>query len=502
NRDGIGAVVEVYSDKRFSTRMAKEPTGVRIGLGAEEDSALDGIFIRWPQGIRQSERGEGLAENGRATVVQSEGLMASCPFLYVRGENGWTFRTDAIAIAPLAEWLPPGATPHRDPEEYVYLPGSELAVHDGRVEIAITEELRETTYLDRAELVWVDYPGHAEVIADESTRQGAYDPLAFWLFEKERRFAPVDSVRVSADEEDHLERVLTMDREYSRAYSTDVPTQWAGWVHPHQTAFQLDRPAQLMLLTGRIAWYDSTVVFALAQQGRSWSPLELGHAAESGEWETLVPDLGVPAGMDRTMVIHRDRPFDPGSYRLLGHHRFSWDRIAFVERADRVEIGGASRGRLGFPTGEVRYGRVPAATARLEFHGYSGTVGDLALHDQTYRYETAAPSDRFPRARGVATRYGDVHELVTAHDDHVVVMVAGDRTVLSFEVPEPAAGVGRAYFLRLTGWCKEGSYHNVTGDRIEPLPYREMTEYPPRDPRPQDVAYRKYLRTYQTRIVR
>ena len=46
------------------------------------------------------------------------------------------------------------------------------------------------------------------------------------------------------------------------------------------------------------------------------------------------------------------------------------------------------------------------------------------------------------------------------------------RTDLLIEIEDQAVA-------QISGWCKEGSYHNPTGGDIAPLPFREMSGYPP-----------------------
>ena len=114
---------------------------------------------------------------------------------------------------------------------------------------------------------------------------------------------------------------------------------------------------------------------------------------------------------------------------------------------------------------------------------------------------TALGAIDWGRVRSVAISMNR-ESLLTEHDDEVVVLVAGDRTVLEFSAPpDPELGRTRTYFLRVSGWAKEGSFHNATGRFIEPLPYRGMESYPP-DAREVSASRRAYLDTYQTREVR
>lgn len=512
NRDAVGLVVQQYAGTEFQSRMLRGPRGLRLGLAAHAPGEVDGLRLRWPQGIVQSEARDEIVLNGPREFrpTQDEGLVASCPFLYGEGPEGWRFLTDVVGIAPLDEWLPPGAAPHLDPEEYVRIAGDALIVRDGTVRLAITEELRETTYLDRVALIVVDHPGDRTVLLDESSRQGAYDPLRLEVVRTAELQAPL-AVRVlgagaagvsaefAADPAGAVpELVAAVDGRYLHAYTPTLP-QWSGWVDRHAIELVAPPGAAALHLIGRIGWYDSSISYALAQHGRTWGPLRL---EEDGA--VIVPDLGVPAGMDRTMVASFGAPRPEARTLVLsGHHRFLWDRIAFSPAPETVTLEDGE-GTAQLAEGETLVARkIPAARADLGWHGFSPMHGNRALHEQTYDYTAARPEDAYEPAWGRATRYGDVLPLLAAHDDATAVLVAGDEVELDFAVPPAAsAGMARTYFLRVSGWAKEGSFHNVTGRWIEPLPYRGMTSYPPSAPRPSDPAYADYLETYQTRVVR
>ncbi|MEZ4647907.1 MAG: FG-GAP-like repeat-containing protein [Candidatus Eisenbacteria bacterium] len=526
NRDAVGLIVEQFQGVAYQSRIVQGPRGVRFGLATATPQALDGLRMRWPQGILQTEGRDELVLRApyEFRPTQDEGLVASCPFLYVDGPDGWSFLTDVVGIAPLDEWLPPGAEPYLDPEEYVRIDGSLLEVRDGKLHLAITEELRETTYLDRVELVAVEHPAELDLYLDESTRQGAYDPLTVHCVRRSEMSPPlaVELERPDAvSTGDPLVLAGAVDGRYLHGYAA-APPQWSGWVERYAIDLVAPAGAGALFLTGRIGWYDSSVSYSLHQHGRGWGPLRLEEAGD-----VLVEDLGVPSGMDRTMVaLLGDPSGEPRRLRLSGQHRFLWDAIRFAPAPEIVSLGA---GDVVYPLesgGMLSSRRLILGGAELGFHGFSPMVGDRALHEQTYDYGAARPDDAFGPAWGRATRYGDVRPLLTDHDDEFVVIVAGDQVVLEFEAPEsqetPADGRANpadesagsdggsvadlatetTYFLRVTGWAKEGSFHNLTGRWIEPLPYRDMAAYPPEAPRPSDADYQSYLDSYQTRVVR
>jgi tetratricopeptide (TPR) repeat protein len=516
NRDGIGAHVEVFAKGVYQRLLVEEPGGLRIGLGDVRPEEIDGLLVLWPNGVRQPVFPADLKWDAQhsAQVTQKAGLQVSCPFLYGHDGRRWRFLTDVVGIAPLDEWVPPNKSPHLDPEEWVRIPGAALGCTGGRLRLAVTEELRETTYLDSLELVRVRHPRGVAVYADESTRQGGVEPLRVFLVD-EGALQPPASLRSNSGE-DGLAAASAIDGTYFHGYRESRP-QWAGWVEPFHLDIELDGfsmaassgsgASPALLLTGRIAWQDSGVAYALHQHGRSWSPHRLEVLDASGAVLAALDDAGFPCGMDRTLVVPLGGLLRPGarSLRLSATSRLFWDRVALAPQAVEVELGASGERTVSFSGKTVTLFRERLAlqAADLRYHGYSRLRGDHARHEQTYDIEDAGPLREFPSPEGLATRYGPVKDLVTESDDLLAVLVPGDGLLLEFDCgpPVPADG-GWTYFLRVAGWAKESGFHNRTGRTVEPLPFRAMGSYPEGARRPPRTAtYDEYLRTYQRRKV-
>jgi hypothetical protein len=511
NRDGVGSHVELFAGGSYQRRLA-ESSEVRFGIGSLGADAIDGFEVTWPNGVAQPVTGEDLRwkEGRRIEVVQKRGLTVSCPFLYVHDGEGYRFLTDVVGIAPLDEWLPPGAAAHLDPEEFVRIPGGLLRPSGGRLRAAVTEELKETAYLDRLALIRIDHPRGTVVLADESTRQGGIEPLRVLVFRAEDIHPPRRAVHDGA--RDGLDEVARADRRYLHAYR-DAPSQWAGWSPP--SALEIVPPegwdapggGRALLLTGRIYWPDSTVSFALAQHGRRWDPPRLEAVLAGGGAAALVPDIGFPSGMDRTMAVPLPDALPAGaaSLRLVASHRFLWDRIAFARSGALVEIGGGGDFEADLPGGAARLSAaaLPLQAAELAHHGFSPEVGDLERHEQVYDFARARPHLRFPLPSGNATRRGDVLPLLAHPDSMVVVLPPGDGVRVEFAAgPPPGPGSESTYFLLVTGWAKENNFHNPTGRRIAPLPFHGIAGYPPASGGPRGTpSYDAYLEEYQTRRV-
>ena len=61
-------------------------------------------------------------------------------------------------------------------------------------------------------------------------------------------------------------------------------------------------------------------------------------------------------------------------------------------------------------------------------------------------------------------------------------MGEGDEILLGFDagrLPPLPEGWTRTFFLASVGWCKDMDLYTAASDRVEPLPFRSMSAYPP-----------------------
>ena len=111
---------------------------------------------------------------------------------------------------------------------------------------------------------------------------------------------------------------------------------------------------------------------------------------------------------------------------------------------------------------------------------------------------------RWNPAKGWFTRYGDVLPLLTAEDDQLAILGAGDALDLRFSAsraPTRKEGKSRTYLLYLVGWDKDGDSNVAHGDTVEPLPFHKMSGYPfgKGEAYPETEALRKYQKEWNTR---
>ena len=123
-----------------------------------------------------------------------------------------------------------------------------------------------------------------------------------------------------------------------------------------------------------------------------------------------------------------------------------------------------------------------------------------------FAYDDVTTESPWRPITGAATRFGDVRPLLDSGDDQYVVMVPGDEVTVEFAAPAaaPPPGWTRDFLLYSDGWIKDSDLNTADGTTIGPLPYHAIRAYPyaPGDAYPADSARQRYLREYNTRIIK
>ncbi|MGB1926938.1 MAG: hypothetical protein ACPHL6_10420, partial [Rubripirellula sp.] len=119
--------------------------------------------------------------------------------------------------------------------------------------------------------------------------------------------------------------------------------------------------------------------------------------------------------------------------------------------------------------------------AEVTFHGFSKRVRDHETHPETYDYQEASSTPRWPPLRGDLTRRGLCTNLIKQWDDEMVVIGAGDEIIVRFELPSQPTPPGwkRDFIIHSVGWDKDADLNTLAGQTIGPLPFRGMETYPP-----------------------
>lgn len=478
----------------FYEKYISDGRTLHLPLGREPYAEV--VRISWPNGFVESK----LKVDGgqRVAFVESERVSGSCPSVFAWDGATFRFVTDAFISGPMG--VPMGRDRYFpvDHDEYVKIPGELLRAENGRLRIAITEELREAVFLDRVKLLAVDHPGDTEMYPNEYLLAGDFPEFKLHLS---------DSAKAPPRAVDHHGRDVTdlvraADRSYPHGFRR---LQYEGLAEENAVVFDLPESAAnsqhlRLFLTGWFHYFESTSLVAASQ--RSDLPLlwpRIDAQDDAGSWREVLT-IGIPSGKDKTVVVDLGGRLPPNTRRLRIRTNLAlyWDRIAIDERP-------APR--------DVAIHSMQVQSARLRFKGFSSfepryaETGEHSMPQperfvyRTYRF--AAPWNPLI---GRYTRYGAVDELLRDTDSLMTVFGSGDELLLEFDaagLPEPAPGWQRSYLLYLDGFVKDGDKYTAHAGTLEPIPYAGMQAYPYEPGQTPEIfgsrRYQEYFRDYQTR---
>src|SRR5262249_40374780 len=135
----------------------------------------------------------------------------------------------------------------------------------------------------------------------------------------------------------------------------------------------------------------------------------------AGRWQTVVEDMGIPAGKPKTIVVDLAGKWLSASrrVRILTNLCVYWDEVFLAEHA-------------GSPA--PRLTELAPAAADLHFRGFSTpTVDPRRLVPERFDYDRVTTTSMWNPTPGSYTRYGDVAPLLAGVDDELVVMGSGDE---------------------------------------------------------------------------
>ena len=459
NSFGIGGEIEVRSGL-LTQKQVLTGGPAHFGLGAR--STLDVVRIVWPNGVPQAEFGVATDD----VLVAEQRLKGSCPWVFAWDGSAMGFVTDFIWRSPLGLRINAQDTAGvTQTEDWVKIAGAQLKPRDGAYDLRITAELWETHFFDHVSLLVVDHPADTEVFVDERFNAARPPSLAVQAI---RSVRPVVAARDHGGA-DVTALVAAVDGRHAATFRRG---RYQGIAQDHYIEIDLDAQSpgdgSVLLARGWIYPTDSSINVAIAQgahAGPKGVALEMQDA--SGRWSVVEPDLGFPAGKNKTMVIDLQRARAARRLRLRTNLEIYWDAISLGERVES---------QAGAP---IRTVRLPARRAELAFRGYSHTTSPRGESPETPAYSrVASTSPRWRDLAGYYTRFGDVRELLTGVDDRYVIMNAGDELRLSFaEPPAPAAGWTRDFVLIGDGWEKDGDYNTAYSQTVLPLPSHANPAY-------------------------
>ncbi len=470
-----------------SQRVSMLP--VHFGLGSY--MSVDVVRIVWPNGVFQAEFD--LATN--AVIDTKQRLKGSCPWLYTFDGNGMKFVTDFLWRSPLGLRINAQDTAGvTQTEDWVKIEGDELVSRDGFYELNITGELWETFFFDHVGLLVVDHPLDTEIFVDERFHAQQKAPL---VVRQTTRPQPV--VRAW---DDHGTDVTALIRDRDGQHlGTFGRGDYQGVTRDHFVEIELgddvSESGQLWLLGhGWVYPTDSSINVAIAQGDRQPPKgISVEVLNDEGEWVVIHPDLGFPAGKNKTVLVDLAGVFAAKSQRRLRlrtNLEVYWDSIEYA---------------FGLEDRDLRTERLPIVTAELRHRGFSHTSVADAFSPELPHYEKiVGTGQRWLDLIGYYTRFGEVNELLNQVDDRYVIMNAGEELALQFPSLElPPEGWKRDYVLIGDGWIKDGDFNTSFSKTVLPLPSHDDPLYStPPGHLENDPVYRRYpedWKNYHTRYV-
>ncbi|HEY6346820.1 MAG TPA: FG-GAP-like repeat-containing protein [Bryobacteraceae bacterium] len=475
-------------------------TGVPLLFDAGDHAVIDTVRITWPNGLIQNEVQQGT--NQTHSYTEAQRLSGSCPMIWTWNGHEFQFITDVLGVAPLGASAGDGSYFPVNHVEYVTIPGSALLPVDGHLNVHVTEELAEVSYLDQIQLYAIDHRASEEIFTNEKFKGPPYPE--FRLFGVDRRIYPISA----RDGEGHdvLAQLKSRDQRYPdqfRRSETGVAEMHAleldfgsaaGSGQPRPSGRGFGAGDAVLLLNGWVDWPDGSTFRAASQEsteGLITPYLQVQDA--KGRWTTINQDMGMPAGKPKTIVVPVKFPSRGRKLRIVTNLAVYWDEIFLSDGASDANVT---------PT------LVPLFSSDLHFRGFSETrIHPQRKQPDTFIYGNVSANSFWNPTPGLYTRYGPVDELLKDVDDRLVIMGSGDELRLEFNAaslnPLPE-GWTRDYLLKVDGWAKDRDPNTAFSQTVMPLPFHGMSRYPypPSEHYPRDEAHDEYQRAYNTRPAR
>jgi tetratricopeptide (TPR) repeat protein len=455
------AEVEVKAGTLYQKKLYR---GAPLVFGLRNLTSADTVRITWPNALIQNEPNQAAGRD--YTYKEAQRLSGSCPIIWTWDGKGFRYITDVLGVAPLGAAAGDGKYFDTDHDEYVFIPGEALKERDGSLEVRITEELSEVAYLDQVQLIAVDHPAEVAIYHNDKWKGPPYPEFRLWGV-RERIRPRLDS------------------------HPYDFRRQLNGIADMHALTMSFPESAPrraALVLAGWVDWADGSTFLAAAQESpEGLVPPILEARDERGGWVVINPDMGMPAGKPKAIVVEVEFPSRYRDLRITTNLCVYWDDIFLSPDLDE-------------PPATLT--RLAAHDADLRFRGFSpNRVHPQRKEPERFFYEGAMPTTLWNPTPGLYTRYGQVAQLLDKVDDRFVVMGSGDEIRLLFDarrLPALPAGWSRDYLLLVDGWAKDRDANTAFSQNVLPLPFHAMSGYPFKKKGEQHPDMR-YQREFNTR---
>jgi tetratricopeptide (TPR) repeat protein len=553
NKSAIGTKVEVFSDgirQKYEIYGSNGYLGqnspyLTVGLGQAKQA--DVVRMLWPGGVLQDEIE--VAANKQADFTELDRRGSSCPTLFVWDGNRYQLVSDILGAGVVGHWVAPGERNIPRPTEWLKIDremvhGNEgapplslrsLERQGGEVDVSflhnqnphppaksagrmghpvlnfrLMEPMEEVVYLDAVKLIAVDHPANEEVYPNEYFASNPPYP--------EFKVVTSRNARPPAGAWDDKGNNLLPDLLAHKYVGNFDLLPFKGFTKPHSLTLDLGEPYRggplRLLMHGEIEYFTATGMYAASQAGiQAMAPYVEAEVAGVGRtflsdqgnttnlsdrnvrathWVKVLDDLGFPAGLPKTITadLSGKLPIGTRRIRISTNLQVYWDSI-LVDRSQQNR--------------NYKINEIPLRKADLSFHGYPRQIEDLPPGNVKYLYEQVSRTGPYARQAGEYTRYGDVVPLLNSFDDKLVVFGSGEEVQLEFDpgkLPVLPKGWTRDYFFQANGYEKDMDFYAADGNTVEPLPFKNMGEYPYAGRSfPSDPEHLDYMLKYNTRFV-
>ncbi|MGH9767571.1 MAG: FG-GAP-like repeat-containing protein [Blastocatellia bacterium] len=501
NRSAVGAKAELRSGSLrqklevYSSSPAPAASGLIFGLGYR--TTVDSLQLLWPAGVLQSELSVKPSATNPFEELDRKGT--SCPILYAWNGSRYEFVTDFLGGSAIGARTPGNGWNYPDSDEYVRVTGDQLKERDGVYSILMNNQLEEVIYFDEVKLLAVDHPAEVEIYPNERLMPSAPYPN-YKIYATRNARPPVKAF------DDKGNDILPLIKDVDRRYPEDFEKlKVKGYAKERAITLDLgdiryrDREGAdnknrvLLLMTAWIDYADSTSNMAATQAGVGITPPYLQVKDARGEWRTVIPQMGFPAGLPKTMTVDLTGKFlcDDSRVRIVTSMRIYWDQIL-------VDVSGGD-----FPT---RVTKLDPLRADLRWRGFPREYSPDGRKPLIYDYSVIEPSAPWKAHLGNYTRFGDVRELLLAPDDMYVITRSGDEMRIDFDarrLPALPHGLRRTFLVYADGFGKDMDINSARPETIGELPFHGMKSYPHSltDRYPMTKRRQDYLLRYNTRTV-
>ncbi|MCD4769436.1 MAG: FG-GAP-like repeat-containing protein, partial [Bacteroidales bacterium] len=338
NYYGIGAKVEIRSGDLYQSIVVTEPD-IHFGLGSR--AKADIIRIQWTNGVPQNIFFPGTDQD----LVEEQILKGSCPFLYTWNGEEYIFAKDIMWRSALG--MPLGimgeeeATAYACSDasvDYIKIPGESLKPKNGKYSIQVTDELWETIYFDKIQLIALDHPDSIEIFVDERfTPPGNSDYKVYQVREKQM---PVSAINENGT--NLLPFIAEKDNKYVSHFKHGKYQGVTNMTDLILNLGKIDPSEDISLyLNGWIFPSDASINASISQSGKIKiiSPY-IQVININGEWETIIDNLSFPMGKDKTIVVDLSGkiPATDPRIRICTNMEIYWDHIFYTNDSPSAPI--------------------------------------------------------------------------------------------------------------------------------------------------------------------